>query len=283
MASGYYGQRGETIRQMQQAMKDAGANITVDGIWGKNTEAAYNQYSNIFTQPTAPTKVTIQAPTPYEYKPLEYTPVGEDDMRAQITAQYDPGYQKSLNELAEARKYQEAAIKRDARARGMSQSSYLLEALNSLDKSTTQQQNYLATNYNQQYNAALSSMKDQEYARKLAIDQFNAQMRQQKAQYDLSYQQYLQQKSEADRQYELQLRQYNDQLNRYNTARSAGSGSGGSSGGSSTTIVEKYKSQPKAPGGGGGANTQSYDEVKAAQLRKIYGGGAGVSLAPARR
>ena len=45
MASSYYGTTGQDVIKLQQQLNKLGAGLKVDGIWGKNTETAYQKYS----------------------------------------------------------------------------------------------------------------------------------------------------------------------------------------------------------------------------------------------
>ena len=98
MASSYYGTRGNSVIEMQKQLNKLGANLQVDGIWGKNTEAAYSAYKD-YLGDGSNSKTTINM--------LKYTPLTDEQIQntaEQKAGVYDAQIEKN-NQDAENSKY----------------------------------------------------------------------------------------------------------------------------------------------------------------------------------
>lgn len=148
MASQYYGSRGTSVKEMQKKLNGMGAGLSVDGIWGKKTEAAYNQLIG----------AVGQAGTSGMFKRAEYTAPTDDELaqkaRAAVSGEYDaletsekqksqqliaslqkaiegldPQYQSRLDTLDKYYASSQVDISNQALKRGMGRSSLYLEML----------------------------------------------------------------------------------------------------------------------------------------------------------
>ena len=124
-----------SVKKIQEQLNAAGASITVDGIWGKNTQAAYNQYgSNLSGGSSASSGSTTTATTPStsnnyidqlqtlitqmqtsgNFTPSEYknpyadqllqltAPKTDEEYRQQAQNQYMPQYNAQVEALKQA-------------------------------------------------------------------------------------------------------------------------------------------------------------------------------------
>ena len=154
MASNYYGSRGNSVIEMQKFLNAQGASLKVDGIWGEETEAAYNAYNtkinakpSIGTTPLETTGASDQelaqkAANKYE---AEYIGKLEDERfetqhkekkLQQSIAALEPEYRQRLEELQSASAGQKPENANQALAQGMGRSSYYDE----LQKNTAAQE-----------------------------------------------------------------------------------------------------------------------------------------------
>lgn len=120
-----------SVKKIQEQLNAAGASLTVDGIWGKNTQAAYNQYgsslssgnsaaANTATSPTTSSYVDqlqaliTQMQSDSGYTPTEYknpyadqllqltSPKTDEEYRQQAQNQYLPQYNAQVEALKQA-------------------------------------------------------------------------------------------------------------------------------------------------------------------------------------
>lgn len=83
MASKYYGSKGNTVVEIQKQLNKLGADLTLDGIWGKNTEAAYNTYKNYLGSSET------QAST---FNMKEYTPLTDQQIKQTAVQKAEADY-----------------------------------------------------------------------------------------------------------------------------------------------------------------------------------------------
>ena len=125
--SEYWGTRGDLAKEYQQWLNSQGAGISVDGIWGKNTENAYQQNKSAFEEwlkskgagasggdaGTGGTGTTTTAGINSgdleallkQYQTGAYTPRSDEELRAAAEAQYEAEY--NANVLAAKQKNEE--------------------------------------------------------------------------------------------------------------------------------------------------------------------------------
>lgn len=128
--SEYWGTRGDLAKEYQQWLNSQGAGLSVDGIWGKNTENAYQQNKSAFeewlkskdagasggdagTGGTGGTGTTTTAGINSgdleallkQYQTGAYTPRSDEELRAAAEAQYEAEY--NANVLAAKQKNEE--------------------------------------------------------------------------------------------------------------------------------------------------------------------------------
>lgn len=125
--SEYWGTRGDLAKEYQQWLNSQGAGLSVDGIWGKNTENAYQQNKSAFEEwlkgkgagasggdaGTGGTGTTTTAGINSgdleallkQYQTGAYTPRSDEELRAAAEAQYKAEY--NANVLAAKQKNEE--------------------------------------------------------------------------------------------------------------------------------------------------------------------------------
>ena len=125
--SEYWGTRGDLAKEYQQWLNSQGAGLSVDGIWGKNTENAYQQNKSAFEEwlkskdagasggdaGTGGTGTTTTAGINSgdleallkQYQTGAYTPRSNEELRAAAEAQYEAEY--NANVLAAKQKNEE--------------------------------------------------------------------------------------------------------------------------------------------------------------------------------
>lgn len=125
--SEYWGTRGDLAKEYQQWLNSQGAGLNVDGIWGKNTENAYQQNKSAFEEwlkskdagasggdaGTGGTGTTTTAGINSgdleallkQYQTGAYTPRSDEELRAAAEAQYEAEY--NANVLAAKQKNEE--------------------------------------------------------------------------------------------------------------------------------------------------------------------------------
>ena len=125
--SEYWNTRGDLAKEYQEWLNSQGAGLTVDGIWGKNTENAYQQNKSAFEEwlagkdtgtsggdaGTGGTGTTTTAGINSgdleallkQYQTSAYTPRSDEELRAAAQAQYEAEY--NANVLAAKQKNEE--------------------------------------------------------------------------------------------------------------------------------------------------------------------------------
>ena len=125
--SEYWGTRGDLAKEYQEWLNSQGAGLSVDGIWGKNTENAYQQNKSAFEEwlkskgagasggdaGTGGTGTTTTAGINSgdleallkQYQTGAYTPRSDEELRAAAEAQYEAEY--NANVLAAKQKNEE--------------------------------------------------------------------------------------------------------------------------------------------------------------------------------
>ena len=97
MASQYYGLRGSLVKDYQQKLNSLGANLQVDGIWGKKTERAYNLFMDEFNDLVYG---RVQEEEPEQERPTqqayEFTPRSERELAETAEKLYGATYDEKL-------------------------------------------------------------------------------------------------------------------------------------------------------------------------------------------
>ncbi|HWR22282.1 MAG TPA: peptidoglycan-binding domain-containing protein [Feifaniaceae bacterium] len=122
---------GNDVKAVQRQLNAAGARLTVDGVWGPKTEAAYRSlnggggYAAQYGQGLNAFMQQMQAML--SVPEVSYTPQSEAALRAQIQSALRPQMDAAIAERREATKENAAALDVDAWARGMGRSTYLTD------------------------------------------------------------------------------------------------------------------------------------------------------------
>lgn len=121
----------EGVRAAQRQMNAAGAGLTVDGIWGPKTEAAYlrlNGGNSAATQYSAGLGRFMEQLQGMLNSPgISYTPQSESALRAQLANALRPQVDAAIEARREMTRENTAALDVDAWARGMGKSTYLTD------------------------------------------------------------------------------------------------------------------------------------------------------------
>lgn len=107
MASKYYGTKGNNVIEIQKQLNKLGANLKVDGIWGKNTEAAYNTYKDY---------VEGTGASPDSFKMLSYDPLSDEQIQNIAKQQADTKYDYQLNNAKQDADYDTYILEQKAAA-----------------------------------------------------------------------------------------------------------------------------------------------------------------------
>jgi|GEM_PF-3162118 len=95
MVSKYYGSKGNTVVEIQKQLNKLGANLTVDGIWGKNTEAAYNTYKDYLGSSDPASTISM----------MEYTPLTDEQIQSTAKQKADTEYDWQISQAQQKADY----------------------------------------------------------------------------------------------------------------------------------------------------------------------------------
>lgn len=157
----------ERIKEMQQQLNGAGASLTVDGVWGEQTQAAYDTYGASLG--SSSTNSTTGNSTPKfpnaEFEQIYTTLSGNypttEQLQADIEAALRPQYDKALADMEKQRIQNNAAIDVDAASRGMGNSTWVTDAKMQQLKNKNEYTVDLESDYAAQLYAALSKKQDE--------------------------------------------------------------------------------------------------------------------------
>lgn len=98
MASQYYGLRGSLVKDYQQKLNSLGAQLQVDGIWGKKTERAYNLFMDefndlVYGKTQEEEEEQAEQPTQQAY---QFTPRSEQELTEYAQRLYSTAYDEKL-------------------------------------------------------------------------------------------------------------------------------------------------------------------------------------------
>lgn len=119
------GSRGTLVKQIQSSLNALGARLSVDGIWGKKTQAAYSQYGTQL--PTHIAAIVTNANTS-----AGSTPSGMDQARAQAQADYASTQQAREQVLSTAYAGTTQAVGSSAALRAQGENAYTRRTLDAL-------------------------------------------------------------------------------------------------------------------------------------------------------
>ncbi|NLG25048.1 MAG: hypothetical protein GX558_06805 [Clostridiales bacterium] len=92
MASQYYGLKGNLVKKYQKMLNSLGANLKVDGVWGKLTESAYNRYMDSFQNLLNPQPEEEEAPLAR----IDFAPRTDEELRSQAENRYGSLYEADI-------------------------------------------------------------------------------------------------------------------------------------------------------------------------------------------
>lgn len=93
--SKYYGSKGNSVISIQKQLNKLGANLDVDGIWGKKTEAAYNSYKNYLG--TSDPSSTLNM--------MKYTPPTDKQIKSSAQQKADSEYDWQISQKKDSAAY----------------------------------------------------------------------------------------------------------------------------------------------------------------------------------
>ena len=178
MASQYYGLKGSLVRDYQQKLNSLGANLRVDGVWGKKTERAYNLLMDEFndlvygrTQEEEPEE-QLPAQQAYEFTPRTERQLTDYDEKLRaaeksanaraastqaMIAALTPLYEQQLASLSQQYHSGREYLSNQALSRGLGRSTYLTDQLaGSVNRQRADEANLLS-----QMNSRQSALQDQ--------------------------------------------------------------------------------------------------------------------------
>lgn len=162
---------------IQNELVNAGANIAIDGVWGAETQDAYEQYGAGLGLESA-TPQTPQFPNA-DFQSIYddiYSSYGDDiEMMANIEAALRPQFDSAIADIEEQRIANNAAIDVDAASRGMGNSTWVTDAKLQQLKAQAAQTGDLEAQYSAQLYEALLNAQDErdDEAYDRALDWFN--------------------------------------------------------------------------------------------------------------
>lgn len=169
----------EDVMNLQEQLRSAGANIAVDGVWGADTQAAYDSFGDSLGSSELPSTSSLTVYPNAEFQKIYeqiYNSMGtEDSIRDSIEAALRPQYDKAIADLQEQRLAQNAAIDVDAASRGMGNSTWVTDAklqrLKALSANIANLEGDYASQLSSAVYNALQGKEDDAYDR--ALDWFN--------------------------------------------------------------------------------------------------------------
>lgn len=97
MASEYFGLKGKLVRYYQEVLNSLGANIKINGKWGKKTENAFNAYRDLFLE-TIGAKESEGNP----YAKMEFTPRTEEALQRAAENRHGASYDAQIEDVERA-------------------------------------------------------------------------------------------------------------------------------------------------------------------------------------
>lgn len=234
MASQYYGLRGSLVKDYQQKLNSLGANLKVDGIWGKKTERAYNLLMDEFNDLVYGRAAEEETEEQPEWETYAFTPRTEEQLREQAEmaygAAYDdrlraaeksareraastqamiealtPLYERQLAELAREYEGGREYLSNQALSRGLGRSSYLTDQLaGSLNQQRADERTLLG-----QMNSRQAALQDQLQQLNSDLDEQRSQIASQR---EAAIWQAIESGRSADQQQQFKALEYNNSL-----------------------------------------------------------------------
>ena len=173
------GSRGDSVKYVQQALNGLGASLSVDGVWGDNTQAAYRRYADklsgqvqavIAGSATAPTIGAAGTST------LTYQPLTAQQLTAAAQALYQPDYNAQLGSLEATTRKSWADSILNAYSRGTQHGSYLGDTQASIAGANASAQQSLTAAYQSQILQYVTDAQKQQQQTQLEVEMYNAQL-----------------------------------------------------------------------------------------------------------
>lgn len=130
MASRFYGAKGDAVRLIQRQLNKAGAGIHEDGVWGDETEEAYNKLSGqlLVSENSTDTTTSMQAVPADEYdQDLQFAKDKAKRLTDAVQSsieRLDPDYKARLDALEKAYGGKKRDLQGETLSKGMERSSY---------------------------------------------------------------------------------------------------------------------------------------------------------------
>lgn len=182
----------DAVKKMQEQLNGAGASVDVDGVWGEQTQNAYNTYgASLQSTDTAATD-TATTPTFANEKlntyynqilsgltanTIDYTPKTEDELAAEISAYLRPSTDSAIADRREQTAANRASIDVDAASRGILPSTWVTDMKNRQFISENADVADLESQYTSALNQGVSDRLANQESNALSVAQFNARMK----------------------------------------------------------------------------------------------------------
>ena len=169
----------DSVKQLQQALNAQGANLSVDGVYGPKTAAAYSQYNSTgggatSYLPTQYKNYLTELQSLLSPNTVSYTPTSKDEYASMIQQALRPGYDLAISQRKETTKSNKAEIDADAAARGMGSSTWVTDVKDRQNQYEADDIATLESQYAAVYASQLMDALNAEKQNQLAVDQFNA-------------------------------------------------------------------------------------------------------------
>lgn len=168
----------DDVRNLQRQL-----GVTVDGLWGPKTQAAY-EASGMANQSTGPTSSVPSGYSTYlkdfqsllgSYAPtISYTPTSREELQKDISSYLRPAYDLAIQQRKDATVANKANIDVDAASRGMGSSTWVTDVKDRAQDSEARDVATLESQYAAAMAQQLMSALQQEKANQLAVEQYNA-------------------------------------------------------------------------------------------------------------
>lgn len=155
--------------------------VQVDGLWGPETQAAYERSGMGASQPASFNYGTTDLDALYnqvlsnlQAPRISYAMPSQTELAAQISEYLRPGYDSAITQRKQQTLQNRAAIDADAASRGMGRSSYVTDVKDQAMDAEAADIASLESAYNSDLLERVMSQYNQHLQNQLAVDQYNS-------------------------------------------------------------------------------------------------------------
>ena len=162
----------EGVRRIQRQLNANGAHLSVDGVWGPKTDAAYQTQNSSSEDELADFMNRMQ--TLEQPATLSYTPQTAAALKAQLESALRPALDTAIANRKEITKEESAALDADAWSRGMGRSTYVTDAKSRQQQDEADDISRMESDYTATLAQRLMDAVNAEQDRALSVAQYNA-------------------------------------------------------------------------------------------------------------